>query len=97
MPDRAWLFLFSVFMILAGTGAAAWLILTGQAFTMDGLFLLLVALLVALVFALYVKFLLRTAMESAAKSAQPARAGAAAGQGAAAKSAPPAPATQQAR
>ena len=43
------MFLFSVFMILAGLGSAVWLIVSGQALTMDGLFLLLTALLVALV------------------------------------------------
>ena len=96
MSDRAWLFLFSVLMILAGVGAAVWLIVTGQALTMDGLFLLLVALLVALVFALYVKFMIRTAMEAAKKAAEPAKSGAA--QPAAAKRTPaPAPSTQQAQ
>ena len=66
MPDRAILFLFSVFMIVAGLAAAGWLVATGQAGTVDGLFLLLTALLVALCFALYVKFLIGRARESLA-------------------------------
>ncbi|MBZ5728270.1 MAG: hypothetical protein LAP87_25195 [Acidobacteriia bacterium] len=77
MPDRAYLFLFSILMILAGLGAAVWLVVTGQAGTVDGLFLVLTALLIALVFALYVVFMIRRAMEAAAKPAvQPAKAGA---------------------
>jgi hypothetical protein len=95
MSDRAWLSLFSIVMILAGLGGAVWLIITGQALTMDGLFLLLVALLVALVFALYVKFLIRTAMEAGNKPAAPAKAGATAP--AAAKRTPTPAATQQAQ
>jgi len=78
MSDRAFLFLFSVFMILAGLGTTAWLLATGQAGTVDGLFLVLTALLTALVFALYVIFMIRRAMEAAAKpAAQPAKTGAA--------------------
>jgi hypothetical protein len=94
MSDRAWLFLFSILMILAGLGGAVWLIMTGQALTMDGLFLLLVTLLVALVFALYVKFMIRSAMEAANKPAESAKAGAAAP---AAKRTPTPAAPQQAQ
>ena len=76
MSDRGFLFLFSVFMIVAGLGAAGWLFATGQAGTVDGLFLLLTALLTALVFALYVLFVIHRAMEAAAAPApQPAKAG----------------------
>jgi hypothetical protein len=86
MSDRGFLFLFSLLMIVAGLGAAVWLVVTGQAGTVDGLFLVLTALLVALCFALYVIFLVGRAMEPAAKpAAQPARTGAA-------SSAKPAPA-----
>jgi len=53
MSDRGILFLFSVCMIAAGLGAAAWLIATGQAGTVDGLFLVLTALVAAAAFALY--------------------------------------------
>ena len=78
MSDRGFLFLFSVFMIVASLGAAVWLFVTGQAATVDGLFLVLTALLTALVFALYVKFMIRRAMEqAAAPPPQPAKAGAA--------------------
>ena len=96
MSDRVWLFLFSILMILAGLGAAVWLVISGQALTMDGLFLILVALLVALVFALYIKFMIRTAIEAATKAAEPAKAGAGA-QAAAAKRTPTPAATQQAQ
>jgi hypothetical protein len=91
MSDRGLLFLFSVFMIVAGLAASVWLVISGQAATVDGLFLLLTALLVALCFALYIMFMIRRAMEATAKpaSAQPAKA-----QATAAKSAP-APATQE--
>ena len=64
MSDRAMLFLFSVAVIIASLAAAGWLLATGQAGTVDGLFLLLTCLLVALAFALYVMFMIRRAMES---------------------------------
>jgi hypothetical protein len=63
MSDRGFLFLFSILMILGGLGAAGWLVASGQAGTVDGLFLVLTALLVAAVFALYVKYMIRRAME----------------------------------
>ena len=85
------MFLFSIFMIIGGLAAAAWLVATGQAGTVDGLFLVLTALLVALVFALYVVYMIRRAMEAAKPPAvQPAKAGAAAP----AAKRTPAPATQ---
>jgi hypothetical protein len=64
MSDRGFLFLFSCIVILASLGAAGWLMGTGQAATVDGLFLLLTCLLVAFAFALYVMFMMRRAMES---------------------------------
>lgn len=77
MSDRAALFLFSIFMIVVSLAAAVWLFITGQAGTVDGLFLVLTALLSAAVFALYVKFVIGRAMEaqkpapvSAAKAAK---------------------------
>jgi hypothetical protein len=69
MSDRGLLFLFSVLMVAAGVGAAAWLVATGQAGTVDGLFLVLVALLTAAAFALYLVFLVRHAMEKPVKPA----------------------------
>ena len=92
MPDRGWLFIFSVLMIVSSLGAAVWLVVSGQAGTVDGLFLLLTALLLALCFGLYVLFLIRRAVEEISKPAvQQAKAGAAAS---AAKSAP-APVAQE--
>jgi len=80
MSDRAFLFLFSVIMILAGLGSAVYLVVTGQAGTVDGLFLLLTALLIAVVFAIYLKYMIGRAMEAvrtpapaAAKPAAPAK------------------------
>lgn len=77
MSDRGVLFLFSLLMIVASLGAAGWLLVTGQAGTVDGLFLLLVALLTAAVFALYVKFTIGRAMDAQVKPAAPAKAPAA--------------------
>jgi len=73
MSDRGFLFLFSIFMIVASLGTAVWLGATGQALTVDGLFMVLVALLTALIFLLYVIFMIRRAMEPPAKPA-PAKA-----------------------
>jgi predicted RecA/RadA family phage recombinase len=71
MSDRGLLFLFSLVMIGAGLASAAWLIASGQAGTVDGLFLLLTALVEALAFAIYVVYMLRRAMEAAAPAAAP--------------------------
>ena len=79
MSDRAFLFLFSIVMIVFGLAATVWLFVTGQAGTVDGLFLVLTALLVVAAFGLYVMYAVHRAMEAAAKPpAQPAKAGAAA-------------------
>lgn len=87
MSDRGFLFLFSVLMIAGGLGATAWLVISGQALTVDGLFLVLTALLVAVVFLLYVMFMMRREME-AQRAVKPAAAPAKAAAGAAAKPAP---------
>jgi len=90
MSDRGFLFIFSIAMILGGIGTAAWLAATGQAMTVDGLFMALTALLVALAFGLYLKFMLKRAMEEVAKpAAAPAKSASTAG-------AKPAPAVTQA-
>ena len=73
MSDRAALFLFSILMIVVSLGAAVWLLVTGQAGTVDGLFLLLTALLSAAVFGLYVKFILGRAMEAQKQASAPAQ------------------------
>ena len=75
MSDRGFCFLFSCVVILASLCAAGWLAATGQATTVDGLFLLLTCLVVALAFALYVMFMIRRAMEPLeASAAKPAAA-----------------------
>lgn len=79
MSDRAILFLFSVVVEIAALAAAGWLLASGQAGTVDGLFLFLTCLLAALAFGLYLAFMIRRAMEpTEAPVAQPAKAGAAA-------------------
>ena len=91
VPDRAILFLFSVVVEIASLAAAGWLLATGQAASVDGLFLLLTCLLVALAFGLFIAFMIRRAMEPApAPAAQPAKANAAPAQSKPA----PAPAAQ---
>lgn len=78
MSDRAILFLFSVVIEIASLAAAGWLLATGQAGTVDGLFLFLTCLVVALAFGLYLGFMIRRAMVTVAPAAQTAKAGAAA-------------------
>jgi hypothetical protein len=63
MSDRGFLFLFSLAMIALGVAATGYLIATGQALTLDGLFLILTALLFAAGFALYLAYMVRRAME----------------------------------
>jgi len=90
MSDRAFSFLFSCAVVLASLGATAWLVATGQAETVDGLFLLLMCLTIALAFGLYVMFIIRRAMESLQPpAAKPAKAP---GSAPAAKTAPLVPA-----
>ena len=75
VSDRAILFLFSVVVEIASLAATGWLLISGQAGSVDGLFLLLTCLLVALAFGLYLAFMIRRAMEPApAPAAQPAKA-----------------------
>jgi hypothetical protein len=69
MSDRGLLFLFSILMVAAGLGTAVWLAITGQADTVDGLFLVLTSLAFAGAFGLYALFLIRRAMEATAKPA----------------------------
>ena len=59
-------------MIVISLGAAVWLFVTGQAGTVDGLFLVLTALLSAAVFALYVKFMIGRAMDAQKQPLAPA-------------------------
>jgi len=78
MSDRGFCFSFSCIVILASLCAAGWLVATGQAATVDGLFLLLTCLLVAAAFALYVMFMIRRAMEPPVEAPAPKAAKAAA-------------------
>ena len=90
MTDRGFCFLFSCAVILASLGATGWMIATGQAATVDGLFLLLMCLTVAAAFALYVMYMIKQAMQSTAQP--PAKPTKAAATPAAAKPAPLVPA-----
>lgn len=79
MSDRAILFSFSILMTIVALAAAAWLVVSGQAGSVDGLFLLLTCLLTAFAFACYLLFMIHRAMESlqapaakATKTAAPA-------------------------
>jgi hypothetical protein len=72
MSDRALLFLFSVAMVIISLAASGWLLVSGQAGTVDGLFLLLTCLLAALAFALYLMFMINRAKEFL-KPAPPAK------------------------
>jgi len=53
-------------MIVGSLAASVWLLATGQAGTVDGLFLLLTGLVIAFAFALYVVFLIRRVRDSLA-------------------------------
>ncbi len=71
------MFLFSLLMIAGGLGAAGWLLVSGQAGTVDGLFLLLTVLLIALAFLLYLVFMIRRQMAAVSQpAAQKAKAAA---------------------
>lgn len=74
MSDRGFLFLFSILSILGCLVYSGWIVATGQALTMDGLFMLLTALLVAAVFGLYVKFMIGREFEAQTAAALPAKA-----------------------
>jgi Ca2+/Na+ antiporter len=67
MSDRGILLLFSLGVIFAALGVAVWLISTGQAAYIDGLFLLLCCIVLVLTFGLYAKYLVRSVMRAAAQ------------------------------
>ena len=78
MSDRGILFLFRLLVIFGGVGCAAWLLASGQAATVDGLFLMLTSLLIAAAFLLYVIFMISRARQvekaaAPAKTAAPAK------------------------
>jgi hypothetical protein len=82
MSDRAVLFLFSLVMVIVSLAAAGWLLVSGQAGYVDGLFLLLTCLLSAGAFGLYLLFMIHRAKESLKPAAQPAKTPATAAKGA---------------
>ena len=69
MSDRGILFLFSLVMVVVSLGSVGWLLATGQAATVDGLFLVITALLTAAVFGLYLKFVVGRAMDAQVQAA----------------------------
>jgi hypothetical protein len=71
MSDRAVLFLVSVAVVLVCLGTSGWLVATGQAAYLDGLFLLATCLVLALAFGVYVVVLIRRAMEELKASPAP--------------------------
>ena len=73
MSDRGVLLLFSLGVIFAALGVAAWLIGTGQIAYIDGLFLLLSCLVLVAAFGLYVRYLIRAVMQEDALPAGPAK------------------------
>ena len=88
MLERGLLFLFSLGVIIASLAAAVWLVTTGQAAYVDGLFLLLTCLVAALAFSLYLRYLIRSAIKADA----PVKAAAKTVAGGPKKAAAPAPA-----
>ena len=73
MSDRGFLFLFSVLTIIGSLAYCAWVVASGQALTMDGLFMMLTALLVAAVFGLYIKFMISRELEAQKAAVEPAK------------------------
>ena len=75
MSERGFLFIFSCIVIVASLAAVGWMVATGQAASVDGLFLVLMCLLIALAFGLYLMFMIKRAMEALeAPPAKPAQA-----------------------
>src|SRR5262249_12659865 len=64
MWERLAVFLFLVVVALGSLGGAGWLVATGQAVSVEGLFLVLVALLLALVCGVSIYVMIRGAMEA---------------------------------
>ena len=65
MSDRAFLFLFSLTMVIAALAVAGWLIATCQIGTVDGLFLFCACSVNAAAFGLYLCSLIRSAAPEA--------------------------------
>ena len=67
MSDRAFLFLFSLAVVVAALGAAAWLAATHQVRTVDGLFLFSSCTVIALAFGLYLRWMIQSALREERK------------------------------
>ncbi len=65
MWERVAVFLFLVAMVAGSLGGAGWLVATGQAASVEGIFLVLVFLVLALVFGVAIYTMIRDAMEAA--------------------------------
>ena len=63
MSNRGVAFLISVLIVMACLGVSVWLVVSGQAGYVDGLFLLLTCLLLALAFGLYLMYLVKAAIQ----------------------------------
>ena len=65
MPDRAVLFLFSLLVVVGGLIADAWLIVTNQVGSFDGLFLFCSSSVIAFAFGLYLRWFIRSVVSEA--------------------------------
>jgi hypothetical protein len=90
MPDRGWIFLFSLLSVIGALSICAWLIVSGQATSFDGLFLLLASGVAALSFSLYLFYLIRREIRRISQAQPPAPARAAAASKSPETSKPPA-------
>lgn len=66
MLERVAVFAFSLLMIVGSLAVAVWLVVTGQAAYVDGLFLLLVCLVFAAAFTACAVLLIKAGMQPAA-------------------------------
>jgi hypothetical protein len=69
--ERVGVFVFSLLMVAGSLGLAVWLVTTGQAAYVDGLFLLLVCFVFAGVFGTCARLVVRAGIEGAAAPAAP--------------------------
>ena len=64
MSERTFLFLLSLAVFVGAIGVAAWLMVTNQVGTVDGLFLFCSSLVAAFAFGLYLPWMVRSAMHT---------------------------------
>jgi hypothetical protein len=65
MSDRAALFLFSLIMVIGGVAADAYLVVTNQIASVDGLFLFCSSCVIVVAFGLYLRWLIGSAVSEA--------------------------------